>query len=626
MKNKLKDLNLGAKFMLTIGAALVVLTIFDVWFSTKKEKDIMYKDIKKWTFVFSENVRTALNTLMREDQMDIRFSMLDAMSKEIEGVENVRIIRGPKVDEGFRQIREEETIPREMEAVKGFKEDIARIERELRAAKDPGERGDLKEEIGDLESSVKASQEKIEKAKVMPETDPRELPKDDLDRDVLKTGQSIYHFEGDKARVLIPYIAQKSCSSTSGCHKMAKEGDVLGAISMEFSIADIQKDIASNNLKTAAVGAVRLAIILGILSFFMSIFVIRGIRALLAGFNRMSEGDFSTKLPVGNQDEMGKLSTGFNSFLDRFNEMIKEIQDATVKIAVTSEELSTSSNQIVIGTEAQKAKTAMVATASEELSATINEVAGNTHGAAEAAMKASKAAKMGADIVSHSINGMNSIVPIVNESCDTISKLGSRSADIGKIVGVINDIADQTNLLALNAAIEAARAGEQGRGFAVVADEVKKLAERTTQATKEISVMIKAIQEDTRMAIESTDKEVRAVEEASGYAKEAGIALDEILGQVEQVSTMVQQIATASEQQSTAAGQISRDIETVADVARDRAEDVSHVADAAVDLAKLSARLKEMISRFRLEDGGARAEQPVFQEESARKKKLALVK
>ena len=626
MKNKLKDLNLGAKFMLTIGAALVVLTIFDVWFSTKKEKDIMYKDIKKWTFVFSENVRTALNTLMREDQMDIRFSMLDAMSKEIEGVENVRIIRGPKVDEGFRQIREEETIPREMEAVKGFKEDIARIERELRAAKDPGERGDLKEEIGDLESSVKASQEKIEKAKVMPETDPRELPKDDLDRDVLKTGQSIYHFEGDKARVLIPYIAQKSCSSTSGCHKMAKEGDVLGAISMEFSIADIQKDIASNNLKTAAVGAVRLAIILGILSFFMSIFVIRGIRALLAGFNRMSEGDFSTKLPVGNQDEMGKLSTGFNSFLDRFNDMIKEIQDATVKIAVTSEELSTSSNQIVIGTEAQKAKTAMVATASEELSATINEVAGNTHGAAEAAMKASKAAKMGADIVSHSINGMNSIVPIVNESCDTISKLGSRSADIGKIVGVINDIADQTNLLALNAAIEAARAGEQGRGFAVVADEVKKLAERTTQATKEISVMIKAIQEDTRMAIESTDKEVRAVEEASGYAKEAGIALDEILGQVEQVSTMVQQIATASEQQSTAAGQISRDIETVADVARNRAEDVSHVADAAVDLAKLSARLKEMISRFRLEDGGARAEQPVFQEESARKKKLALVK
>ncbi|OGP14620.1 MAG: hypothetical protein A2054_03480 [Deltaproteobacteria bacterium GWA2_55_10] len=624
MKKKLKDLNLGAKFMLTIGAALVVLTIFDVWFSTKKEKDIMYKDIEKWTFVFAENVRTALNTLMREDQMDIRFSMLDAMSKEIEGVEHVRIIRGPNVDEGFRKIREEETIPREMEAVKGYKEDITRLEKELRAARDSGERSDLKEEIDDLQASIKDAQDKIEKAKAAPETDPRELPKDDLDREVLKNGKPIYHFEGDKGRVLVPYIAQKSCSSTSGCHKMAKEGDVLGAISMEFSIADIQKDIAANNLKTAGVGVVRLAIILGILALFMSIFVTRGIKALLAGFNRMSEGDFSTKLDVVSKDEMGKLSSGFNSFLDRFNDMIKEIQDATVKIAITSEELSTSSNQIVSGTEAQKAKTAMVATASEELSATINEVAGNTHGAAEAAMKASKAAKMGAQIVSHSVNGMNSIVPIVNESCDTISKLGSRSAEIGKIVGVINDIADQTNLLALNAAIEAARAGEQGRGFAVVADEVKKLAERTTQATKEISAMIKAIQEDTRMAIESTDKEVKAVEEASGYAREAGIALDEILGQVEQVSTMVQQIATASEQQSTAAGQISRDIETVADVARNRAEDVTHVADAAVDLAKLSARLKDMISMFKLE-GAGHAQEPVFQEET-KKRKLALVK
>ncbi|MBE7414401.1 MAG: methyl-accepting chemotaxis protein [Deltaproteobacteria bacterium] len=395
---------------------------------------------------------------------------------------------------------------------------------------------------------------------------------------------------------------------------------------MEFSIADIQKDIVANNLKTAGVGAVRLAIILGILSFFMSVFVIRNVRSLLAGFNRISGGDFSTKLKVESEDEMGKLARGFNSFVDRFNGMIGEIQDATVKMAVTSEELSTSSTQIVNGTDAQKAKTAQVATASEELSATINEVAGNTHGAAEAAKKASSAARMGADIVAHSINGMSSIVPIVNESSETISKLGSRSAEIGKIVGVINDIADQTNLLALNAAIEAARAGEQGRGFAVVADEVKKLAERTTLATKEISVMIKAIQEDTKKAIESTDKEVKAVEEASGYAKEAGIALDEILLQVEQVSVMVQQIATASEQQSTAAGQISRDIEAVAEVAKSRADDVGHVADAAVDLAKLSARLKEMISLFKTAHGD-RAEAPSVQERPVeRKRKLALVK
>ncbi|MBW7957093.1 MAG: methyl-accepting chemotaxis protein [Deltaproteobacteria bacterium] len=626
MKKKFRNLSLGAKVMITIGAALVVLTAFDVWFSTKKEKDIMYKDIKKWTFVFAENVRTTLNTLMREDKMDIRFSMLDAMSKEISGVEHVRIIRGPKVDEGFRLINEQELIPREMEAINAYKDDIARLEGDLKATRDPDERAEIKEEIEDIKGYIADSEDKITKARIVRETDPREVPKDDLDREVLATGQPIYHFAGDKGRVLIPYIAQKTCSTTSGCHKMAKEGDVLGAISMEFSIADIQKDIVANNLKTAGVGAVRLAIILGILSFFMSVFVIRNVRSLLAGFNRISGGDFSTKLKVESEDEMGKLARGFNSFVDRFNGMIGEIQDATVKMAVTSEELSASSTQIVNGTDAQKAKTAQVATASEELSATINEVAGNTHGAAEAAKKASSAARMGADIVAHSINGMSSIVPIVNESSETISKLGSRSAEIGKIVGVINDIADQTNLLALNAAIEAARAGEQGRGFAVVADEVKKLAERTTLATKEISFMIKAIQEDTKKAIESTDKEVRAVEEASGYAKEAGVALDEILLQVEQVSVMVQQIAAASEQQSTAAGQISRDIEAVAEVAKSRADDVGHVADAAVDLAKLSARLKEMISLFKTAHGEKPDAPPVQERPVERKRKLALVK
>lgn len=265
---------------------------------------------------------------------------------------------------------------------------------------------------------------------------------------------------------------------------MAKEGDVLGAISMEFSIADINEEIAANNLKTAGIGLVRLVIILGILSFFLVVLIIRNINSLLAGFKRITDGDFSVRLAEGTEDEMGKLARGFNFFVERFNEMLREIQEATGKLASTSEDLSGSSAHIVNGTEAQKSRTSQVATASEELSNTINEVSGNTHGAADAALKARSAAQKGAQIVNHSIEGMRSIVPIVNESSETIGKLGSRSAEIGKIIGVINDIADQTNLLALNAAIEAARAGEQGRGFAVVADEVKKLAERTGMATR----------------------------------------------------------------------------------------------------------------------------------------------
>jgi len=614
---KFKDLKLGAKFMISIGAVLVVLTIFDVWFSMKKEKDIMYRDIRKWTFDFAENVRTTLNTLMREDKMDIRFSMLDAMSKDISGVENVRVIRGPKVDEGFRAIRERETIPREIEAINGYREEIASLEKELASTRDSGDAADLRDEIADLKESVQKAEQAIQNAKVMKEVDPRELPQDGFDREVLESGKPIYLFEGDKGRVLIPYVSQKSCSSASGCHKMAKEGDVLGAISMEFSIADINREIAANNLKTAGIGLVRLVIILGILSFFLLVLIIRNINSLLAGFKRITDGDFSVRLAEGTEDEMGKLARGFNFFVERFNEMIREIQEATGKLASTSEDLSGSSAHIVNGTEAQKSRTSQVATASEELSNTINEVSGNTHGAADAALKARSAAQKGAQIVNDSIEGMRSIVPIVNESSETIGKLGTRSAEIGKIIGVINDIADQTNLLALNAAIEAARAGEQGRGFAVVADEVKKLAERTGMATREISTMIKAIQQDTKQAITSTEKGVGAVHEASEHAREAGKALDEILAHVEQVTSMVQQIATASEQQSTAAGQISHDIEAIADVARDRVADVNQVAKAAEDLATLSARLKGMTSRFKLA-GSEEAEAVVMEEIPAR--------
>lgn len=621
---KFRDLKLGAKFMISIGAVLVVLTVFDVWFSMKKEKDIMYQDIRKWTFVFAENVRTSLNTLMREDKMDIRFSMLDAMSKDISGVENVRVIRGPKVDEGFRAIREQETIPRELESIKGYKEEIASLEKELASEKDPGDAADLRDEIADLKESVGKAEEAIQSAKVMKEVDPREVAQDGVDRQVLDSGKPVYLFDGDKGRVVIPYVSQKSCSSASGCHKMAKDGDVLGAISMEFSIADINKEIMANNLKTAGIGLVRLVIILGVLSFFLIVLIIRNINSLLAGFKRITDGDFSVKLAEGADDEMGKLARGFNFFVARFNDMIKEIQEATGKLASTSQDLSGSSAHIVNGTESQKARTSQVATASEELSSTINEVSGNTHGAADAALKARSAAQKGAEIVNHSIEGMKSIVPIVNESSETILKLGSRSAEIGKIVGVINDIADQTNLLALNAAIEAARAGEQGRGFAVVADEVKKLAERTGAATKEISTMIKAIQQDTEQAITSTEKGVGAVHEASEHAREAGKALDEILAQAEQVTSMVQQIATASEQQSTAASQISRDIEAIADVARDRVTDVNKIASAAEDLTMLSARLKEMTSRFKL--AGSEEETEAVMEEIPARPRLKRVK
>src|SRR3972149_5317430 len=337
---RLNDLKLRTKFMVSIGLILLILTVVDVWFSMWKEKNIMYGDIQKWTFIFAENVRTTLNTLMREGRMDIRFNMLDTMSKEIKGLQNIRIIRGPKVDEIFRKIKEDEVIPRELEVINSYGKEIAELENDLKAARDKDEISDIKEEINSLQDYINKAQNNIEKAKVVTSVDERERPKDDLDKEVLKQGVPIYRLNGDNARVLVPYIANKSCSSASGCHKLARDGDVLGAISMEFSIADVRKEITKNNIETAGIGLVRLGIILGVLSLFLSIFIIKNINAILEGLKRLTDGDLSVKLPVNSEDEMGKLGRGFNSFIERFNEIIKEIQNASREVVLTSQELS----------------------------------------------------------------------------------------------------------------------------------------------------------------------------------------------------------------------------------------------------------------------------------------------
>ncbi len=606
---KFKDLRLSAKFLVSIGLILVVLTAFDVWFGMNKEKNIMHKDIRKWTFVYAESVRTTLNTLMREGKMGMRFSMLDTMKQEISGVKNIRIIRSPLVNEIFKRVKEDDVVPRAREIIDKDSGKIARLEKDLARTKDRDEASDLRDEIRSLQAAVKKAEADIENPGPI-STDPREAPRDSLDNEVIKKGEPIYRFDGYSARVLVPFTAKKSCSSTAGCHKYAQEGDVLGAISMEFSTEDVQKDIRFNNIETAGIGAIRLAIVLGILAFFLSYYVIRHIKTMLEGFRRLTTGDFTTRLPVTGDDEIGELAGGFNYFTNEINGVIKEMQNASRSLVSTSNGLSASSSSIADGAESQKGRASQVATAAEELSATIQEIAQNSMSAVEAAKSISMAAEKGGAVVTKSVEGMAGIVPIVKDSAAVVAELSSRSDEIGSIINVINDIADQTNLLALNAAIEAARAGEYGRGFAVVADEVRKLAERTTAGTKEVAAMVKAIQADAGRARATIETEVHAVEKAMGLAKETGAALEEIISHVGNLTSMIQQIATATEEQSVTATQISADIEAVSDVSTRTAGDVGQIARATDDLTKLSGKLRDIAASFRIhaeEEGGERS-------------------
>ncbi len=320
----------------------------------------------------------------------------------------------------------------------------------------------------------------------------------------------------------------------------------------------------------------------------------------------IADGDLSSQdLNVKTNDEIGQLSTALNRMKGNLNKVIGKIQMTSERVGTSTLQLSATAEQIVSGTEVQTSQTVQVATAMEEMSATVMEVARNSQSASESAGSAQEVAKKGGTVVRRTVDGMLNVSKTVQESAGTVEALGKSSEEIGAIISVINDIADQTNLLALNAAIEAARAGEQGRGFAVVADEVRKLAEKTTKATKEIADMIKTIQNDTKGAMESMERAATQVEEGVSLATEAGESLTEIVYSVEEASSMVRQIAVAAEEQSATSEEISVNVNNIANVANDTSEGVGDISVAAADLNHVAEELKSVVNAFVLKRAGA---------------------
>jgi methyl-accepting chemotaxis protein len=314
----------------------------------------------------------------------------------------------------------------------------------------------------------------------------------------------------------------------------------------------------------------------------------------------VADGDLSTRLRIYGDDEIGDMGKSINRMLDSFNSMINSIKGTALQVASAAGQLYSTAEQMATGTEEVAAQTGTVATASEEMAATSTEIANNCGSAAEEARHASEAALSGTSIVQETIRRMRLIAEQVKESATTVESLGARSDQIGEIIGTIEDIADQTNLLALNAAIEAARAGEQGRGFAVVADEVRALAERTTKATKEIGAMIRTIQNETRDAVSTMESGVREVEDGTSEAAKSGAALEEILGKINAVTMQISQVATAAEQQTATTTEISHNVQQITEVVLETSKGAQESATAASRLSQLAEELRNMMEQFKV--------------------------
>ena len=314
-----------------------------------------------------------------------------------------------------------------------------------------------------------------------------------------------------------------------------------------------------------------------------------------------ASGDLTPRMTGDYQGDLAVYKDNVNTLGQALSDLIREVLDAVQATASAAIQISSTAETMAVAAEEQSKQSDEVAGAVEEMARTVTENAMNAGKAAELAEKNGTIANNGGLIVEQTVAKMCDIANVVKQSAINIEKLGDSSKEIGEIISVIDDIADQTNLLALNAAIEAARAGEQGRGFAVVADEVRKLAERTTDATKQIAGMIKGIQNETQIAVVAMHQGTNEVAEGIQLADKAGESLKSVVDSSRLVQDMINQIAAASEQQSSTSEQVAQNVGMISHVTNDSARRIQDIAHSSEDLSKLTEQLRVLVSRFNID-------------------------
>ncbi|MDH5218129.1 MAG: methyl-accepting chemotaxis protein, partial [Gammaproteobacteria bacterium] len=315
---------------------------------------------------------------------------------------------------------------------------------------------------------------------------------------------------------------------------------------------------------------------------------------------RIANGDFTTEVQVHSDDEIGELAKNAIKLRDSLGVMVNEIMSVVNQLGSSANELSSVAQDTKRGVQQQHNETDQVATAINEMTATVQEVSNHATQAASAASEADNQAQTGKKVVSTAVSAISSLAHEVETSSGVIRELEHNSQEIGSVLDVIRGIAEQTNLLALNAAIEAARAGEQGRGFAVVADEVRNLAKRTQEATQEIQTMIERLQTGANNAVTVMESSQCKAQETAGQAEEAGEVLNAIVAAIGLINDMNTQIASAAEEQAAVSEEINKNVNSISAISNTSASNMEKTARESDNVSKLSGSLQELVSKFKV--------------------------
>jgi len=407
-------------------------------------------------------------------------------------------------------------------------------------------------------------------------------------------------------------------------YKILNDGDLLGYVLLGMSTKSVNQGAQISNQRiTNAINKVKqsadesstrlitimgittisiLALLTGLLITLFRKNVINPLRETTILVESLSHGngDLTIHLPVTGNDEIDQLKRGLNNFIQSIRDMIEIIVNEVQHLSKESLELSDFSKDLSNQSDQQRSQTTQVATAMNEMVATVQEVARNVKDAANEAQKGREQSENGKSIVNKTISNIHNLSEEVEAAAKVISELEESSEKIGSVLDVINGIAEQTNLLALNAAIEAARAGEQGRGFAVVADEVRTLASRTHESTLEIREMIELVQSGTSNAVNAMDRGKTVAKESVIQAEKAGVSLEVINGVVQNINQMTVQIANAADEQKTTVDEINRNIEAINSVSKESAHGAEQTARGTRELLDLANRLSELVDQFKI--------------------------